>query len=170
MKNKIEKERVEIKYRIDTIKVIDFTVQVPEGIHDPITDAFFEFNSGIQIILNENKINIKLQTKVYDLKTKKTCYSYLTLFYSFNVIGMKSFQKINDMVKVPDKLMLTLMGIAYSTTRGVFFEKFAGTCLRGIFLPPMDPQKLIPKPIYKKTKAKPVQSQKSRISKEQITS
>ncbi len=155
MNNTVDKKTVEVKYKIDTMKVLDFAIHVPENIQESITDAFFEFYTGIQIALNENRINIRFQTKVYDYETKKTCYSNLTMLYSFEILGMESFQLRKDMVKVPDELMITLLGMAYSTTRGIFYEKFAGTCLREIFLPPMKPQTLIPKVKDKKKQVNP---------------
>ena len=51
------------------------------------------------------------------------------MFYCFKVLGMESFQRIKEMVKVPDELMNTLLDMAYSTTRGIIIEKFAGSPL-----------------------------------------
>ncbi len=170
MNNTLDNRRVEVKYKIESIKVLDFAIHVPENIQESITDAFFEFYTGIQIVLNENRINIRFQTKVYDYKTKKTCYSNLTMLYSFKILGMESFQLRKNMVKVPDELMITLVGIAYSTTRGIFYEKFAGTYLRDIFLPPMNPKILIPKVKDKKKQVKPIERKRANKIKQQNNS
>ena len=167
MNNTAKTQKVEVKYKIDSIKILDFSIRIPENIHDSIVEAFFEFNTGIQIILNENKITIKFETIVYDLKTRKKCYSNLTMFYCFKVLGMESFQRIKEMVKVPDDLMNTLVDIAYSTTRGIIFEKFAGSRLGKIILPPMDSKVLLPKVKVKNIQVKAVGRKRSNKVKQQ---
>ena len=41
MNNTANTQKVEVKYKIDSIKILDFSIRIPENIHDSIVEAFF---------------------------------------------------------------------------------------------------------------------------------
>lgn len=49
-----------------------------------------------------------------------------------------------EILRIPEPLLETLFSIAYSTTRGILYEKARGTSLDSLILPIVVPKELIP--------------------------
>ena len=70
--------------------------------------------------------------------------------YIFTVENLSQFsEKKEEVVLLDTSMAATLMGIAYSTTRGIILTRTQGTLLDGVLLPVLNPKDLInniPKP------------------------
>jgi hypothetical protein len=64
--------------------------------------------------------------------------------YVFSVSNLGDYISDHDnSKKIDGNLGVALMSIAYSTSRGIIYEKIAGTFLAGSVIPVIDPSKLI---------------------------
>ncbi|MET7000269.1 hypothetical protein [Chitinophaga defluvii] len=69
-----------------------------------------------------------------------------TLEFIFEVSNLLEFIMLDDVkqtIKVDNQLGVTIASIAYSTARGVIFDKTQGTPLDGVILPVINPLNLI---------------------------
>ena len=66
---------------------------------------------------------------------------YYDMYFHFAVDNMEEHVSGNDQERqVNAQLGATIMGIAYSTMRGVVLERTAGTFFQGTILPVLDPR------------------------------
>jgi len=67
--------------------------------------------------------------------------------FFFGIADLASFIAENGNVRIPDAINLSMVGVAYSTLRGILWEKFAGTHLGGVVLPVVHPSVVLGKPV-----------------------
>jgi hypothetical protein len=64
--------------------------------------------------------------------------------FHFVVDNIEDFiDEEEDEVEIKGILWGTLMGIAYSTARGIIFDRTQGTFFKGVIIPVIDPKKLV---------------------------
>jgi hypothetical protein len=64
--------------------------------------------------------------------------------FQFRVDGFSDFITLkNEEVRIDANLGATLIGIAYSTARGIILQRLEGTFFGGVILPVIDPRKLL---------------------------
>ncbi|SFA59868.1 hypothetical protein SAMN04488511_12412 [Pedobacter suwonensis] len=69
-----------------------------------------------------------------------------TIEFLMEIENLEEFKiaQVEDEIKLDSRLGATLMGIVYSTARGIILTRTAGTVLQGIILPVLDPATLLP--------------------------
>lgn len=68
--------------------------------------------------------------------------------FAFQLPDLKRFMSSPSNANIPDELFLSMVGLAFSTLRGIMWDKFSGTHLNGVFLPVVHPRVVLgdPKP------------------------
>lgn len=104
---------------------------------------------GFKVDLNQIIITLNIDAKI--IQTDELFFKSSTV-YVFEIADLKSIivkSEDNSMkFKYPEQeegFVLSLISVSYSTTRGMFIEKGAGTILQGDFLPVIDPNIFIKK-------------------------
>ncbi len=138
-------KKMEIKFRLKTIKVEGFSFSELEDSKFDINTTIFEFNSGIRVIPEEETILILLGIALFNDPDKKIQLCNLKVSYEFHVIGLRHFPRKDNTIKIPDDILIQFFALAISTSRGILFDKCAGTYLSEIILPLINPATLLPK-------------------------
>ncbi len=140
----LDEQKVGIKFRFQSYKIIKFEYNEPEGIQDKI-QIHFNFNSRIDIDIDKDIISVTIGVDAFTNTEKSSKrVGFIEVQYVFQVLNLKDFQKNNDGFSLPTPFLTTLIGLSLSTTRGIILIKFSGTILEKIIMPVIDPNKLIP--------------------------
>ncbi len=102
---------------------LDFSVATAFNIKNKISKIGIELKCAFE---NNPKFNATLKTD-----------------YIFKIENLEDFLIEGNTLKIPDYFTIAMVGIALSTTRGIWFEKTAGTLLNKVMFPIVDPSKLI---------------------------
>ncbi len=94
--------------------------------------------------LKDERIKIGL---LIDLETDKTtdANAHFNFDFHFQIDELKNHFKLNEK-KNPvfsGLLIATLLGLSFSTARGIIYERLSNTNLQGIILPIVSPQKML---------------------------
>ncbi|OMP81225.1 hypothetical protein [[Flexibacter] sp. ATCC 35208] len=73
-------------------------------------------------------------------------YTHEFVFHVDNLEELVEFDEEKKIVVADGDLGITLAGIAYSTARGIIFDKTQGTLLKGLILPIISPNQLLSTP------------------------
>ncbi|MBV6489969.1 MAG: hypothetical protein CNCCGFBP_00344 [Fimbriimonadaceae bacterium] len=69
---------------------------------------------------------------------------YYELGYRFKILNLKQLTwQVDGKDAVDGQLLATIVGLAYSTTRGIVMERTYGTFFNGVILPVLDPKLLL---------------------------
>ena len=126
-----------------------FYVKVNECIiNDSLKAEKLNFNinvaHNIQNNLKEEKIRIEL---ILDIKnsTKDNIFSAnFNIDFQFKIQNLIDYYENDDKGPVFNGLFIsTLMGISFSTARGIIFERLSKTNIRNVILPVVSPSKLL---------------------------
>jgi len=126
-----------------------FYVKVNECIiNDSLKAEKLNFNinvaHNIQNNLKEEKIRIEL---ILDIKnsTKNNIFSAnFNIDFQFKIQNLIDYYENDDKGPVFNGLFIsTLMGISFSTARGIIFERLSKTNIRNVILPVVSPSKLL---------------------------
>lgn len=140
-------DKLDIRFRLKDIVTPKYSFTAPR-ITEPITPDYqytIEVNSGV-IIENERKeIVIILHIKIFYDKEKEILISDLvtnTIYEieNFNEVIKKKNKKESE---APNQLIITLLSIALSTTRGILIEKNSDNFLQKVFIPIVNPKDLL---------------------------
>lgn len=103
-------------------------------------DVVFQFNINIEhlVNVNENLIAIKPNVEVV-AEGNETILGKVSASLAFEIENLESFI-VNNEVKLPTDIIVTMNSIAISTMRGILFTTFKGTYLHNAFLPVIDPK------------------------------
>jgi hypothetical protein len=139
--------------KLQTIKgTIDTAVNAP---NIQVQEHAFNFDVSIGIKAEDKVIGIIFKVDIQALGPNKTKLG-LTASYThelvFEIDNLDDFIDIQEQGQEPkvDRLMLgTLLGISYSTVRGIVFTRTQGTALTtaltGVVMPVVDPKNFIKK-------------------------
>jgi len=96
--------------------------------------------------LKEERIKIGL---LIDLETDKSdgdgANAHFNIDFHFQIEELKKYYKFNEN-KNPvfsGLLIATLLGLSFSTARGIIYERLSNTNMQGIILPIVSPQKML---------------------------
>lgn len=145
-KNKIDPEAITIEH----IRIIQSNITTEKPFRDnPQKIDQFEITNTQNSAFNfeEKRIRIRLNTCVKGLNENQ---EELGVSGDFVIEFHLYIDNFNDFVteekggkRVSDSLGSTLVGIIYSTSRGIIYEKIQGTDLSGCILPVINPHSLI---------------------------
>jgi hypothetical protein len=147
-----ELHKIDITFRISSIKTLKFTIDNTEEVRK--TDRkLFHFNITLGTFINPlNKlIGFDVIQEVSLDKTMSNKVSELISRIEFEIVNfdeiVQKSEELNEL-KIPDQVMLTLISISLSTSRGVFAAKVEGSALEGVYMPVVNPAtfKKIPSP------------------------
>lgn len=123
------------------LKNIEFTESSLTAINFPIgIDTIFNFNININHLINikENLIAIKPNVEIL-AENNDTILGKLSASLIFEFENLENFVVDNE-VKLPTDIIVTINSISISTIRGIMFSTFKGTYLHNAFLPIIDPK------------------------------
>lgn len=132
------------RFKIEAIELLDYTLNTPNYI--PTPELNYKFDIGI-----EHKINLELKKVIvvctFAIRSESTneqfAHAKISCVYDFPEVET-FYDKLNNKVKHPDTIGVTLNAISLSTSRGVLFTLFRGTFLHHVILPIVDPKTFIP--------------------------
>ena len=123
------------------LKNIEFIESSLTAINSPIgIDTIFNFNININHLINikENLIAIKPNVEILADKND-IILGKLSASLIFEFENLENFV-VNNEVKLPTDIIVTINSISISTIRGIMFSTFKGTYLHNAFLPIIDPK------------------------------
>lgn len=138
------------KNKIIPSKIHLFKIEVVDSyINDAITknDADFDFNvaHSVQHNLQDERVKIKLLINLL-LKTNTTVGVKFNIDFHYKIDDLNDHYQ-NDTNNRPifnGLFIATILGISFSTARGVLYAKLSETKLNNLILPVIDPVKMIP--------------------------
>ena len=114
----------------------------------PIQGYTFNFQIGMGMRFEDSLVGIELGIEIVGIDEFKKpvgatgSYTHEIVFKVENLSEFLETTVENSPTKVDSILISTLMGIAYSTIRGIIFTRTQGTSLGSVILPVLDPKKL----------------------------
>lgn len=156
-KPRLKKPAEILKYDIRLIMGFQYSFVIPKKPFDFLKKEFLKYDVTPKIGVDGEKdiIGITLRIVGKIIETEEITLESEDVF-EFNVPGLKNHVIINEnrtwrfINSEHAKLLNVLMGITYSTMRGVLLERTRGTILETTFLPIIDPGVLVPQPTIKK--------------------
>ena len=129
------------------IREIAFTYLIPDDIEFPEeNEDTIQFDMEIVKMLSQEEemirliFTINLKVEVKDKKEAKSTYSTEHLFKVGNFSEL--VKRTDDHFEVNEALDKTITGLAYSTIRGLFLQRFKGTWFSDFILPITKPSEL----------------------------
>jgi hypothetical protein len=143
--SKIKPELISI-FKIQVFRsVID---ALPEYTDNPVKPANFRVgfsqNSAFNVEMQSVRIRLEILLDGIDQDDKLVGVTgNFGIEFHIHVANFEEFILDPDGIKKISNLLLgTLLSIAYSTARGIVFERTQGTWLNGVILPVIDPKEL----------------------------
>ncbi len=141
-------ENISISYKLSNISIRRFSLIEPAL---DITTNFnikklnLGFNLAYACIKEKNIFQIQLNVvNNYLLNNKNIKLIELVLVCDFEILNLESIiQMNNEGFTLPDDLLTTLVGMTYSTARGIIFSKTQGSFLNQFILPVIDTKVLL---------------------------
>jgi len=141
-------ENITISYKLNNISIRRFSLIEPAL---DITSNFnlknlnLGFNLAYACIKEQNIFQIQLTVvNNYLFNNKNIKLIELVLVCDFKILNLTSIiQMNNEIFTLPDDLLTTLVGMTYSTARGIIFAKTQGSFLNKFILPVIDTKVLV---------------------------
>jgi len=130
-----------LKFRISTLEDLGYTFKKPEE-SVPTDRIDFSMENSLDIDEESGTITFILTPQFTTGKRDPKLIAELAFKVEFDVQGLGQFvdDDNEDLIELPDQLVVTLFSISYSTMRGVFYEKSRGTMAERLILPIIDPK------------------------------
>lgn len=143
---KIEPEKIHLL----SVRTLKGSIDSKEG-SDPneIQGHSFEFELGRGFDLDKSLIGLELKVDIEAMGKSDQplaitgSYTHETVFRIDNLDDFVDGAENTEDISVDLLLMATLVGIAYSTIRGIIFSRTQGTSLGTVILPVVDPKKVM---------------------------
>jgi len=148
--NKNHDQNLSLEFGIKQVKELDFTVhtsadEIQKESFDPNNldfDLSFAFRHNLE--KEEFSIIIIASYKYGEDKENSTEYVHMKVEVTFLVKELnKFFYEEQNALDLPEQLMASLFGIAFSTTRGFICARVKGTIWEDHHLPIINPTKVI---------------------------
>lgn len=133
-------EALSIQIKLDDFVVTQFHQEIlPKDIGP---DEIFNFNHAIniQLFIETHTIHSNLDVDIIRASTNEKL-AFLTVEAVF-ILG-EGFDKLAKIGGIPGDLMLLVINLTYSTTRGIIIERFRGTPLHRVYMPIINPNELL---------------------------
>ncbi|MDO5968668.1 hypothetical protein Q4Q35_02500 [Flavivirga aquimarina] len=99
---------------------------------------------NIQNNLKEEKIRIELILDIKSSDANNEFNANFNIDFQFKIKDLADYYEKDNKEPVFDGLFIsTLMGISFSTARGIIFERLSKTNMRNVILPVVSPSKLL---------------------------
>jgi len=154
-----ELKKIDVTFRISSIKTLKFLLDNTEAAVKTDRKAF-HFNITLGTFVNpSNKIiGFEVIQDVFLDKELTQKVSELISRIEFEILNFDEVVKHNKQTKelnIPDQIMVTLISISLSTSRGIFASKVEGSALEGVYMPIVNPLSFKKLPIHTETELKP---------------
>ncbi len=141
--------KLDITFRLKDVVIPKYSFIAPR-ISEPLTPDHqytIEVNSGVLIEKGRKEIIIILHIKIFYDKEKEILISDLgtNTIYEIENFDKVIKKKNKNEYQAPDQLVITLLSIALSTTRGIMIEKNSDNFLHKVFIPVVSPKDLLAK-------------------------
>jgi hypothetical protein len=143
---KIQPESIEI----ENIRIVHSTITTSEGYEnnpEKPDQIEVQYKQDSAFNIEKKRIRIRLTTSLEGLDKNRERLGVsgeFMLEFHIYVDNMEDYIiEEYEEKRVSDLLGNTLMGIVYSTARGIIYERIHGTYLSGCILPVIDPRNLI---------------------------
>jgi|SRR5699024_628085 len=135
-----------LKFRISTLEDLGYTFKKPQE-SVPTDRIDFSMENNLDIDAESRTITFILTPQFTTGKRNPKLIAELAFKVVFDVQGLEQFVNDDDedVIELPDQLVVTLFSISYSTMRGVFYEKGRGTMAERLVLPIIDPKIILQK-------------------------
>lgn len=95
--------------------------------------------------LNEQRVKIGL---LIDLDTENNIMegkAHFVIDFHYHIQNLNNFYEVKETGELlfSGLLISTLIGLSFSTARGIIFERLSNTNLQGVILPVVDPKKIL---------------------------
>lgn len=135
---KIIPENINLFY----IKVSECTIN--DSPKDEKLNYAINVAQNIQNNLKEEKIRIELILDIKNSDAENQFNANFNIDFQFKIKNLVDYYEDGDNGPVFNGLFIsTLMGISFSTARGIIFERLSKTNLRNVILPVVSPSKLL---------------------------
>lgn len=112
-----------------------------------INNIGVEYAQQSALNIDDKAIRIRLEIRLNPVDEEKKSIGINAGYgieFHFEVENLEDFlSDEEDEKKINGVLAGTLMGIAYSTARGIIFDRTQGTFFKGVILPVIDPKELV---------------------------
>ncbi|MEZ4874989.1 MAG: hypothetical protein R2793_05955 [Flavobacteriaceae bacterium] len=151
-KQKEKLEALTFELGLKKIKTLEFYLDFPKEEHSE--EIRQKMKGGIETTINiqleNNIVDVSMKVRYFiDDNNKEKTYIILNLFIEFLVSPLKDITMVNKetntLVFKNEQIYYTLVGITYSTIRGVLYEKLAGSMFNDFILPIRDPKDIFNK-------------------------
>lgn len=142
---KIEPEKISIQ----ALQTIKGSIESPANLSFATNgEHSFEFDLQYAVSPGEKNVGIIIEAIIKGIWPSQPSIQVKASFTHELVFKVENLDDFIDIVEgsapIVDKLMMgTLIGIAYSTIRGIIYTRTQGTALKGAILPVVDPKKFI---------------------------
>lgn len=144
-----DKNDLSLEFRIKEIQEIDFKViSLKQDLHENFNNENLDFNFKFGLNENEetNEFGIFIEVSYLYGETEDSRHEYVNIKvevrYEIRNIGQYMNQE-NEQIELPEDLLASLLGIAFSTVRGVVSTRTKGTYWQDFYLPIINPTKVI---------------------------
>ncbi len=137
-----KEQSVDIKVR--SIKEVAFSIDESYG--GEVGSPNIDFNISINVNPLIEEIGLNIALRYCPVENKEISLLSFRCFTNFRVSPFKQFEKVENetsTVDLPNDLMATLLGIAFSHARAVLAMRTAGTRYQDILLPIINPTETI---------------------------
>lgn len=138
------------KINLFSINIFKANLETSDAYLDnPEKSSSFEFNLGHHIAQNydQNRSRYRLFFLLNALNASGESLGVKVEYgieFHFEIDNYRDFvKKSKDDLQIEINLAATLLGLAYSTARGIIFERTRGTFFDGVVLPVIDPYKAL---------------------------
>lgn len=116
-------------------------------IGQPKKNLYIEVANNVMHNLKEEKVKLNLKINLETCKgdSKKCPFAHFDIDFHYHINNLENFYSINDKQQPTFNAMMiaTLLGISFSTARGIIYEKLTANNIRNIILPVVSPQKML---------------------------
>lgn len=116
-------------------------------IAQPKEKLYIEVAHTVMHKLEEEKIKLNLKINLETCKddNKKCSFAHFDIDFHYHIKNFVNFYTYNDKQKPVFNALLiaTLLGISFSTARGIIYEKLTANNIKNIILPIVSPQEML---------------------------
>lgn len=125
-----------------TTRVQEIKAQLPNDAYE------FQFDMQSNIEEKDKLFNILLSVALYEKQSNETKVELakMKVHISFVVVNFEEvIKKEQELISIPDQLVIVTAGIALSTARGMFVMSVKDSILNNAVIPIINPQVFLPK-------------------------
>lgn len=91
------------------------------------------------------KLNLKINLETCKGDNKKCPFAHFDIDFHYHIKNLENFYTLNNNQQPTFNalLIVTLLGISFSTARGIIYEKLTANSIKNIILPIVSPQKML---------------------------